>query len=604
MPGLDRTAFLQGAAAGPSGFHGRTFIPLWKRWPADLETPLTTWLKVGAGGQHGVLLESVEGGERLGRWSFVVADPLWTLTCRGDRGERSWRDGRRDSLQGNPFELIRQCVDPIRPAPVPGLPPVGQLFGVWGFELIHWIEPSVPIHPSGPEDPPDGCWMLADNLLVFDQVKRQITAVAYADLSGSASAEQAWQTAIERIDRLEQRMHGPLPGGVLPLDWQDSPDQDLPPTSSNRSREDFEAAVRSGREHIAAGDVFQLVLSQRLEARLDRDPFDLYRSLRMVNPSPYMAFFNFGDWYLIGSSPEVMVKAEPREDGSIQASLRPIAGTRPRGEDAMGDRALELELLADPKERAEHVMLVDLGRNDLGRVCRPGTVSVEELMVIERYSHVMHIVSQVEGLLDPSRDIWDLLMACFPAGTVSGAPKIRAMQLIHELEPDSRGPYAGVYGAVDLNGALNTAITIRTMVVRADGRQKGVWRVQVQAGAGIVADSQPRGGIPGNPQQSPRHAQGPCLPPAPARRPPEPLTPMSPPLLLKGFEVEMFTGRAGWHGGGLLGGSGQGPAGLCDRTRPSQSGVHHRSGVELRAATGPIAGTPPPPPAMAGSAGG
>jgi anthranilate synthase component 1 len=491
MPGLDRTAFLQGAAAGPSGFHGRTFIPLWKRWPADLETPLTTWLKVGAGGQHGVLLESVEGGERLGRWSFVVADPLWTLTCRGERGVRSWRDGRRDSLRGNPFALIRQCVAPIRPAPVPGLPPVGQLFGIWGFELIHWIEPSVPIHPSGPEDPPDGCWMLADNLLVFDQVKRQITAVAYADLSGSASAEQAWQTAIERIDLLEQRMHGPLPGGVLPLDWKDSPDQDLPPTSSNRSREDFEAAVRAGREHIASGDVFQLVLSQRLEARLDRDPFDLYRSLRMVNPSPYMAFFNFGDWYLIGSSPEVMVKAEPREDGSIQASLRPIAGTRPRGEDAMGDRALELELLADPKERAEHVMLVDLGRNDLGRVCRAGTVSVEELMVIERYSHVMHIVSQVEGLLDPSRDIWDLLMACFPAGTVSGAPKIRAMQLIHELEPNARGPYAGVYGAVDLNGALNTAITIRTMVVRADRRQQGLWRVQVQAGAGIVADSQP-----------------------------------------------------------------------------------------------------------------
>jgi anthranilate synthase component 1 len=209
----------------------------------------------------------------------------------------------------------------------------------------------------------------------------------------------------------------------------------------------------------------------------------------MVNPSPYMAFFNFGGWYLIGSSPEVMVKADPRRDGRIRASLRPIAGTRPRGLDNDRDRALEAELLADPKERAEHVMLVDLGRNDLGRVCEAGTVTVEELMVIERYSHVMHIVSEVQGLLAEGQSIWDLLKACFPAGTVSGAPKIRAMQLIHDLEPDARGPYSGVYGAVDRAGALNTAITIRSMVVLPG--EDGQWRVQVQAGAGIVADSIP-----------------------------------------------------------------------------------------------------------------
>jgi anthranilate synthase component 1 len=209
----------------------------------------------------------------------------------------------------------------------------------------------------------------------------------------------------------------------------------------------------------------------------------------MVNPSPYMAYFNFGDWILIGSSPEVMVKAVPRQEGKILATVRPIAGTRPRGEDEQEDMAMEKELLNDPKERAEHVMLVDLGRNDLGRVCRPGTVRVDELMVIERYSHVMHIVSQVEGLLEPGKDVWDLLMACFPAGTVSGAPKIRAMQLIHDLEPDARGPYSGVYGAVDLSGALNTAITIRTMVLRPDAPDG--WLVQVQAGAGIVADSVP-----------------------------------------------------------------------------------------------------------------
>jgi anthranilate synthase component 1 len=494
MPGsdrpTDRATFLAQAAAGPEGFGGHNFIPLWKRWPADLETPLTTWLKVSTGGNQGVLLESVEGGERVGRWSFVVSDPLWTLTCRGERGDRRWRHGRHDELDGNPFQLLRQCLAPFRPARVPGLPPVGQVFGFWGYELIRWIEPSVPVHPTDPFGPPDGCWMLADSLLVFDQVKRQITAIAYADLSEAADPEQAWWQAAGRIASLEALMHEPLPPGVVPLEWEDQEAAGIDPAIvSNRDREEFEVAVATAREHIAAGDVFQLVLSQRLEIRIERDPFDVYRSLRMVNPSPYMAFFDFGDWFLIGSSPEVMVKAEPLQDGAILASVRPIAGTRPRGSDDREDAALEKELLADPKERAEHVMLVDLGRNDLGRVCRPGSVVVGELMVIERYSHVMHIVSQVEGMLEAGKDVWDLLMACFPAGTVSGAPKIRAMQLIHDLEPDARGPYAGVYGAVDLNGALNTAITIRTMVVLpADG---GGWRVQVQAGAGIVADSVP-----------------------------------------------------------------------------------------------------------------
>jgi anthranilate synthase component 1 len=496
MPGPDRapdrTAFLEEAARGPAAFGGHSFVPLWKRWPADLETPLTTWLKVGAGEGHGLLLESVEGGERIGRWSVVVTKPLWTLTWRGETGERHWRDGRRERLSGNPFTQLRQCLAPINPAPVPGLPPLGQLFGAWGYELIRWIEPSVPVHSPGPGDPPDGCWMLADSLLVFDQVKRQITAVAYADLSAAGDPDQAWQQASERIGQLEARMHAPLPAGITPLDWHDEPGSTLQ-TCANRSRDNFEAAVAEGRESIAAGDVFQLVLSQRLEARIQRDPFELYRSLRMVNPSPYMAFFNFGDWYLIGSSPEVMVKAEPKPGGGVRASLRPIAGTRPRGADEDEDGALAAELLADPKERAEHVMLVDLGRNDLGRVCRPGSVRVQDLMVIERYSHVMHIVSQVEGDLEDRHDVWDLLMACFPAGTVSGAPKIRAMQRIHELEPDARGPYSGVYGAVDLGGALNTAITIRTMVVLAPtpGDPDPGWRVRVQAGAGIVADSVP-----------------------------------------------------------------------------------------------------------------
>jgi anthranilate synthase component 1 len=490
----DRATFLEQVGAGEvGGPHNPSFVPLWKRWPADLETPLSTWLKTGARSHNGVLLESVEGGENLGRWSLVASDPLWTLTCRGERAERQWRDGRLDELAGNPFQLLRQCLAPIRPAPVAGLPAFGQLLGFWGYELIHWIEPSVPIHPPDPAAPPDGCWMLADSLLVFDQVKRQITAVAYVNLSEGADPEHAWDHAAARIAQLEARMHAPLPPSVVPLAWHDADNREVAASlqaTSNVGEEAFVAAVGRAEAHIFAGDVFQLVLSQRLETTIEREPFDLYRSLRMVNPSPYMAFFNFGDWFLIGSSPEVMVKAEPRPDGTVLASLRPIAGTRPRGEDEGEDAAMEAELLADPKERAEHVMLVDLGRNDLGRVCRPGSVRVKELMVIERYSHVMHIVSQLEGVLQSDRDIWDLLMASFPAGTVSGAPKIRAMQLIHDLEPDARGPYSGVYGAVDLNGALNTAITIRTMVVLPDGA--GRWRVQVQAGAGVVADSRPQ----------------------------------------------------------------------------------------------------------------
>ncbi|MEB3159741.1 MAG: chorismate-binding protein [Synechococcus sp.] len=478
----DRAAFLEAAAAGA------TFIPVARSWPADLETPLTTWLKVGEGRPPGVLLESVEGGETLGRYSVVACDPLWTLTVRNDQIERVWRDGRRDQFKGNPFDVLRTLLAPYQPGALPGLPSIGQLFGVWSYELIRWIEPSVPTHPVEENAPPDGIWMLMDSILIFDQVKRLITAVSYGDLSSksSPSPQAAWDDAMTRIAALEARMAAPLPA-IRPLRWQPT-GENTPLTASNRSPEDFKAAVERGRDHIAAGDVFQLVLSQRLETRVPQKPLELYRSLRMVNPSPYMAFFDFGDWQLIGSSPEVMVKADP-VPGGVKASLRPIAGTRPRGHSELEDRNLEAELLADPKERAEHVMLVDLGRNDLGRVCQPGSVEVKDLMVIERYSHVMHIVSQVEGRLSAGHDVWDLLMASFPAGTVSGAPKIRAMQLINELEPDARGPYSGVYGSVDLAGALNTAITIRTMVVRP--HPQGGWRIQVQAGAGVVADSKP-----------------------------------------------------------------------------------------------------------------
>ncbi len=480
MLSLDKEQFLLSASRGAN------YIPLAKSWPADLETPLTTWLKVGNSSPPGVLLESVEGGETVGRWSVMASDPLWKATVRGDKLTRCWRNGKHEQLHGNPIEILRKMLEPYKSVSLSGLPQLGQLFGMWGYELIQWIEPSVPTYELSDQDLPDGIWMFMDKILIFDQVKRLITAVAYGDLSDGVSAEKAYETACEQINELQDLMAAPLKP-VKSLKWNENTKRSID-MKCYTSKNEFENSVNSAKEFIKKGDIFQLVISQKLESNVIQKPFELYRSLRMVNPSPFMAFFDFGDWQLIGSSPEVMVKAQRTEKG-IQTSLRPIAGTRPRGKNDIEDATLEKDLLKDPKERAEHVMLVDLGRNDLGRVCSPGSVFVKELMVIEKYSHVMHIVSEIEGTLKKGKDVWDLLIASFPAGTVSGAPKIRAMQLVNKLEKQRRGPYSGVYGSIDLNGALNTAITIRTMVVRR--KNKNDFTVQVQAGAGVVADSIP-----------------------------------------------------------------------------------------------------------------
>ena len=480
MDSANRQNFLKSAASGA------TFVPVAHSWPADLETPLSTWLKVGQDKPPGVLLESVEGGETLGRWSVVATNPLWVGTAKGDQLIRKWRDGRSEEFSGDPFQVLRDWLAPYKSASIDGLPAIGQLYGMWGYELIKWIEPKVPIFEPSSQDLPDGIWMFMDSILIFDQVKRLITAVSYGDLTNNDEAEEVYEIAVQRNKDLQALMSQPLEK-VKALSWASVAD-DLPTTKRNWTKANFEKAVNSAKKHIANGDIFQLVISQKFTATINHSPFDLYRSLRMVNPSPFMAFFDFGDWHLIGSSPEVMVKAEPNKD-EISVSLRPIAGTRPRGKNHQEDLQLETDLLDDPKERAEHVMLVDLGRNDLGRVCKSGSVSVNELMVVEKYSHVMHIVSEVRGVLENGQDVWDLLRAAFPAGTVSGAPKIRAMQLIHELENQRRGPYSGVYGSMDLNGALNTAITIRTMLVYPHSK-KG-WKVEVQAGAGVVADSVP-----------------------------------------------------------------------------------------------------------------
>ncbi|MBE9079674.1 anthranilate synthase component I family protein [Romeria aff. gracilis LEGE 07310] len=469
------------------------FVPVYQEWVADLDTPVSAWYKVCAGQPYSFLLESVEGGENLARYSFLGCDPLWILETRGDRTVQTFRDASQQVHSGNPFDTLADCLAPYQPVQLPQLPPgIGGLFGFWGYELIQWIEPTVPVYPPAATDLPDGLWMQVDNLLIFDQVKRKVWAIAYADLRDPAvELRAAYGRACDRVSQLVHKLTLPLSDQEARLEWI-SPGQETTQLdyTSNRSREEFCASVETAKAHIQAGDIFQVVVSQRLSTEYSGDPFQLYRSLRLINPSPYMAYFNFRDWQIIGSSPEVMVKAtREAPDTPMQATLRPIAGTRPRGKTAKADATLAADLLQDPKEIAEHVMLVDLGRNDLGRVCASGSVQVDELMVIEHYSHVMHIVSNVIGELAPGKTAWDLLKACFPAGTVSGAPKIRAMQIIHALEPCRRGPYSGVYGYYDFEGQLNSAITIRTMVV--EGQPNGRHRISVQAGAGLVADSIP-----------------------------------------------------------------------------------------------------------------
>ena len=471
------------------------FVPVYQEWVADLDTPVSAWYKVCAGQPYSFLLESVEGGEKLGRYSLLGCDPLWILAARGDCTTQTHRDGSQVVFEGDPFAALSKCLEPFQPVKLPQLPPgIGGLFGFWGYELIRWIEPRVKVHAQDDRNIPDGLWMQIDHLLIFDQVKRKIWAVAYADLRNpEVDLQAAYQQASDRVTQMVHKLSLPLSPQNTILEWtppgsrgaKERGSQEAGEYTSNFTRDEFCAQVEKAKYYIKAGDIFQVVISQQLSTEYTGDPFALYRSLRQINPSPYMSYFHFNDWQIIGSSPEVMVKAEKDADDAVIATVRPIAGTRPRGKTSQEDAALAADLLQDPKEIAEHVMLVDLGRNDLGRVCESGSVRVDELMVVERYSHVMHIVSNVVGKLAQAKSAWDLLKACFPAGTVSGAPKIRAMEIIHELERCRRGVYSGVYGYYDFEGQLNSAIAIRTMVVH-DGK------VTVQAGAGMVADSEPQ----------------------------------------------------------------------------------------------------------------
>ncbi len=443
-------------------------VPIYREIVADLETPVSAYLKT-ARGPYSFLLESVEGGERLARYSFIGTEPY--LVLRG--GEEGV----------DPLLSIARELDRYRLVSVTGLPPFhGGAVGYLAYETVrHFEELSTP--DADPLGLAESLFMFADSVLVFDHLTHKIKVVSHVHLDDGDVAEE-YNKAVKRIDSLVERLEQPLrqersPHRAPPPPSPPSPATPRYPVSSNLCRAEFEARVAQAKEYIAAGEIIQVVLSQRLGKATTAAPFDIYRALRSINPSPYMYHLHLEDCDIIGASPELLVRVE---EGVV--STHPIAGTRPRGADTARDQALEKDLKGDEKECAEHVMLLDLGRNDIGRVAEPGTVEVTQVMDVERYSHVMHLVSHVQGRLKGSLTQFDALRACFPAGTVSGAPKIRAMEIIAELEPDKRGPYAGAVGYFSFSGNLDTAITIRTIVMVAG-------TAYVQAGCGIVADSVP-----------------------------------------------------------------------------------------------------------------
>ena len=453
-----------------------TFVPVCKEILADLLTPLSAFLKVAEHADYAFLFESVEGGEQVARYSFLGKDPFLVLRSRD--GRTIVEEGGVTTTDPGPFlDRLRRVMSDYRAPVVPGMPRfTGGAVGFLGYEAAQWFEPGLGAVWERRDAPATGDdeagFMVFDTILAFDHVKHRILVIANARVDPGDDLDAAYRFACARIHFLERELERSL---SEPAVTASGPRE----VRSNTSREAYEQAVRTAKDHIAAGDIFQVVLSQRFETAVDADPFSVYRALRHVNPSPYMYFIRMGGLSIVGSSPEMLVRVEGR-----QVVTYPIAGTRRRGRDDAEDDRLADELRDNEKEKAEHVMLVDLGRNDIGRVADYGTVRVARFMEIERYSHVMHLVSRVEGRLRDDRDRLDALAACFPAGTVSGAPKIRAMEIISDLEPTRRGIYAGAIGYVDFAGNLDCCITIRTITMR-DGRAR------VQAGAGIVADSHP-----------------------------------------------------------------------------------------------------------------
>jgi anthranilate synthase component 1 len=449
-------------------------VPVYREILADFDTPLSAFLKTRQG-DYSYMLESVEGGENMARYSFLGSSPSLVIKTKGNK-IKFLKDGqlaeKERYIDGDPLDEIRRVMQGYRYVPVPGLPRFcGGLVGFIGYDTVRFIE-DIPDMSEDRLNMPDTELVLTDTLLIFDHVDHKIKVVSNALIEASPADE--YEKACAKIDSIVERLRSdinkPVPARL---------GSGIKEPDSNFSRDAFCKAVEDVKEHIKAGDIIQLVLSQRFERETEADPFSIYRALRSINPSPYMFYLHFGDYKLIGSSPEILVRCEDR-----RVEVRPIAGTRRRSPDEEEDKRLEKELLADPKEKAEHIMLVDLGRNDIGRVCRYGTVSTEELMRIERYSHVMHMVSDVTGELQEDKDIYDLIRATFPAGTVSGAPKVKAMELIEKFEGLKRGPYAGSVGYISFSGNTDLCITIRTIIMKDR-------HAYIQAGAGLVLDSVP-----------------------------------------------------------------------------------------------------------------
>ena len=460
---------------------GATLVPVVKSISADLLTPVSAFLAIAAGEPDAFLLESVEGGERIGRYTFLGVRPFLRLESRSSeiKIERGRKVERR---AGDVFQVIKELLRQHRPATMEGLPPfTAGAVGYCAYDIVRRLE-NIGAYAVDDLNVPDCVLMFFDRVLAFDHLHHQIHIVASVDVSGGAT-RAAYERAVADIGRIEKK----LAAGWKPAYWRKASAKSKLAVRARTPKAKFLESVRQAKEYIAAGDIFQVVLSQRWDFEPGVAPFDLYRALRTVNPSPYMYFLRFGGdgkksgaMHVLGSSPEMLVRV-----GGRKLEYRPIAGTHPRGRDEAEDAALERKMREDEKERAEHVMLVDLGRNDLGRVSEYGSVKVRDLMFVERYSHVMHLVSALEGRLRPELDAMDAFAACFPAGTLSGAPKVRAMQIIEELEPARRGVYGGSVLYADFAGNLDSCIAIRTLLMQGK-------KAYLQAGAGIVADSDPQ----------------------------------------------------------------------------------------------------------------
>ncbi len=453
-------------------------IPVYREIIADMETPVSAFQKIDTG-DHSFLFESVEKGNKFARYSFLGASPQVIFQAHGQTITlREGTEQRTYTITDDPLHELERLMSGYRPVPVETLPLFyGGAVGYLGFEAVTAFEPTVPRAKKDDLGVPDAYFFITDTLLIFDHLERRIKIVANAHVADPTHTDEAYDLAVTKIEELETRLSRAIPGRLLPIFDNVEP---LEP-SINMTRDQYVKMTEAMQEYIRAGDIFQVVPSQRFEVPFDASAIHLYRALRLVNPSPYMFILKLGGMALVGSSPELHVRCE---EGKVQ--IRPIAGTRPRGKTPEEDDRLTAELLADPKERAEHVMLVDLARNDVGRVCKFNTVRLSDFMITERYSHVMHIVSNVEGELSPGHSAYDVMRATFPAGTVSGSPKIRAMQIIADQEPTCRGTYAGAVGYFGFSGNLDSCIAIRTVLLK-DGK------AYLQAGGGLVADSTPLG---------------------------------------------------------------------------------------------------------------